>query len=116
MQAHEKKHKLKNDILLIAAVVLIAAIATVAFFIFREEGAYAVVSINGEEYGRYPLSKDTVVDISTEYGYNQLTVSEGKARITDADCPDSICVHSLPISFDFDTISCRPHFLVVSIE
>ena len=55
--------KIRNDIILVA-VLLIAAFAVLVFFLlFGEKGAYVPVIIDGEEYGRYPLSENTEVRI-----------------------------------------------------
>lgn len=74
----------------------------------------AAVYVNGELYGRYELSKDTSVDIG---GTNTLQISNGEAFISQADCPDQICVHSPHLSGGYPGyIVCLPNGVVVKIE
>lgn len=111
------KHKLKNDILLTAALLLVAAIAFVCFFLFGKEGDFAVVTVDGKEIARYSLSKDMETDIiSNNGGVNTLVIKNGEAFVSSADCPDKICVSHRKICRDGETIVCLPHRLVVSIE
>lgn len=110
------KRKIRNDIILIAAVVLIAAIALTCFLLFKTEGAYAVVTVDGELYGKYSLSDDTTVEIQSDGGRNLLVISGGKASVTAASCPDLICVKHRAISAEGETIVCLPNKTVVSIE
>ena len=43
-------------------------------------------------------------------------VKDGKVSVTEADCPDKVCVNTGEISKSGDTIVCLPHKLVVEIE
>lgn len=112
----ENKRKIKNDIILIAAVILIAAIALTCLLLFRRQGNSAVVYVNKEIYGTYPLSEDITVEIKTETGRNLLVISHGKAKITEASCPDLICVDHHAVSAEGEQIVCLPNKVVVSIE
>lgn len=112
-----KVGKWKNDILIALLFIVIALISIVLISLFRMEGDYAVVSIDGRETERYSLSTDTEKDIVTEGGkINRLIIEGGKAYISYADCPDKICVSHRKISKEGETIVCLPHKLVVSIE
>ncbi len=112
-----KSGKRKNDILIALAFIGIALVGIVLLSLFRSEGDYAVVSIDGNETERYSLSEDTEKDIVTEDGkINRLVIEDGKAYISYADCPDKICVFHRKISKDGEIIVCLPHKLVVSIE
>ena len=53
---------------------------------------------------------------SADGGYNVITVKDGCISITDADCPDKICVRTAPISDGIQPIVCMPHKLVIRIE
>ena len=112
-----KSGKLKNDILIALLFIGIALIGIVLLSLFRAEGDYAVVSIDGRETERCSLSIDTEKDIITDGGkINRLVIEDGKAYISYADCPDKICVSHRKISKEGETIVCLPHKLVVSIE
>ena len=53
---------------------------------------------------------------SEDRGYNVITVKDGSISVTDADCPDRICVMTAPISAGIQQIVCMPHKLVIRIE
>ena len=108
----------KTDIILAAVVIIAAFIAVFAFRSMRAEGAEVVVTVDGEEFLRVPLDDDLEQDIVTDFGTNHLSVRGGIARVTEADCPDLICVraYSGGISHEGESIICLPHRLVVSVE
>lgn len=114
MKPLEKKHR--NDIIL-AAVLLLAALAAFAVIqLTKKSGGYAVVVQEGKEIASYPLSEDISVTFqSSNGGYNTLVIKAGKADVTEADCPDKLCVNQHSISFNGETIVCLPNKLVVKI-
>ena len=107
----------KNDLWLILAVLLISAVWMLAFRNGnRIRGSYAVVSVDGSEYTRILLNHDNTITVSTNRGTNTLCVSDGKVFISEADCPDKICVGHPPIQYRGESIVCLPHRLVVTID
>jgi hypothetical protein len=78
-------------------------------------GAWAVVTVDGEEVGRYALSQDKRLTIGEE-DYNIVEISQGEAAVTEANCGDLTCVHTGRISREGETIVCLPHKLIVRIE
>ena len=54
--------------------------------------------------------------VSSDGGYNEITVSAGGIAVTDADCPDRLCVNQKAISYQGESIICLPHKLTVTIE
>lgn len=82
-------------------------------------GTVAVISVNGEELERIDLSKVRKaydIDISTEYGHNTVHVEPGAISVSDADCPDHICVYQGKLTGSGIPIICMPHRLVIDIE
>jgi hypothetical protein len=55
---------------------------------------------------------DIVIDGVTT---NVLVIEDGKADMTDADCPDRLCVHQRAISRNNETIVCLPNKVVVQV-
>ena len=47
--------------------------------------------------------------------FNKIKVEKGRIRITDANCPDKICVKKGWISEPGENIVCLPHRLIISI-
>ncbi len=109
------KTKLKNDMILIA-VILIAAISVLLIFKNSlKSGGYAQISVNGKVIYSLPLDTDTQKNIETENGNNSVLIKDGKASVISADCPDKICVDHRSVSNVGETIVCLPHKLVVEI-
>jgi len=106
------------DILLIAALLLLAG-ALYAWQRFRrEQGGEAAVYINGERAAAYPLDTDVSVRLETGAGedYNILVIENGAASVTEANCPDKLCVGMHAVRYAGESIICLPHRLEVRIE
>lgn len=112
--------KRKNDLILIAVFLAAAVSAYLGFLFFQgasTKSGVAVVTINGAEYGRYPLTMDITERIKLSDGsYNVLEIKDGEAEITEASCPDGICVKHRPISRKGQSIVCLPNKVIVEIE
>ncbi|MCD8159943.1 MAG: NusG domain II-containing protein [Clostridiales bacterium] len=110
----------KNDLILLAAVVLAGLALTAVYFASRTEAAdpaalTVVVRQDGEVTAAYPLSQDGSYLIASEEGTNRLVIEDGTACIEDADCPDRLCVKQGKIRYAGDSLICLPHSLVVEI-
>lgn len=116
----ENKKKIKNDIIFIAAVVLLIGLAAGAMLLFREEGGAVEVKIDGKLYGTYSLSKDQVIEIRSGDDYNILVIEGGKAYVREANCPGADtyfnkCTNKKPISYRGESILCKEHGVVIAI-
>ena len=80
-----------------------------------EKGEFAVVTVDGREVARYSLSDDREETIRGIGGENKLVISNGKADVIEADCPDKVCVDHRSISNVGETIVCLPQKVVVKI-
>lgn len=108
--------KYKNDIRLAVGLFTLAVIALVLLFCFREDGGYVSVVQDGVEIAQYPLSKEQTVVIPDENGdSNTLVIKDHTANITDATCPDKLCVKQSAVSYNGETIVCLPHKLVIKV-
>jgi len=106
----------KADVALFAALVLIG-LASLGFLINGSStGSTVNVTVDGEAYGSYPLSIDRVIDVDTEFGHNQITISGGKVWISETDCSGHDCEHFGKISLAKQSIMCLPHRLIVTIS
>ena len=61
-------------------------------------------------------SEQTFTVYSDDGGYNVIKVSGGAISVSDADCPDKICVKTAPVSDGIQPIVCMPHKLVIRVE
>lgn len=108
--------KSRNDIIFIAALLIVTALAALALFLFRTEGDTVIVTVDGEFFGEYALSEDRTVEIIGENGRNLLVIQNGEASISEASCPDGICSSHRPISRSGESIICLPNKVVVEVH
>lgn len=112
--------KKRNDLLLIAGCLCVALSAYFGLLFLQGAGTkngVAVVTIDGAEYGRYPLDIELTKRIELSDGsYNVLEIKDGEAEITEASCPDGICVKHRPIRSKGQSIVCLPNQVIVEIE
>ena len=107
----------KADRHLTSGLLLISAVFFLWFYNTRESGAEVLVMIDQKEVARLPLEENQTFQISSDLGNNLLVIKDGIARVTEADCPDKICVNNYAagIRYNGESIICLPHRVVVSI-
>lgn len=108
--------KYKNDIILITSVLIIAAVIFAVSSGLKSQGAVAVVTINGVEQMRLPLDVDTEIVLGEGEHTNMLVISDGKASVIEASCPDHICVYQGEIRYEGQSIVCLPNMTIITIE
>ena len=107
-------------IILIAFLFLISCAAAVAVFFYHGTGTVVGVYQNGELIRQINL--DTVTMPYTfrvendRGGYNTVTVEQGRICVSDASCPDHVCVQTGWISDGAIPIVCLPNQLVIQSE
>ena len=110
----------KNDLILIFGILILSLFFYLGMLIWQkshaDDSAYVEVKIDGEIYGTYPLDEDIRERIeSADGGYNILVISDGKASIEEANCPDKICVNHRAVHYSGDSVVCLPHKLTVTV-
>ena len=106
--------------------ILICGLLIIAFTIFgatriwqmnnTTDTAMVVVTVDGQEVGRYPLNQDCEQRFDFQDGsYNVLRIYDGKAEISEASCPDQICVKHYGIHYTNEMIVCLPNKFVLEI-
>ncbi|MBQ7076835.1 MAG: NusG domain II-containing protein [Lachnospiraceae bacterium] len=113
------KKRLKNDIKLIAAALIIAVVSYVIIrtvSIYTTGDAYVLVTVDNEEIERLPLNKDTTITVKGLNGFeNVLVIKDGSAYVESATCPDKICVHKGKIRYNGEAIVCLPGRVVITV-
>ena len=108
------KKRLRNDLILIGALLLLGLAGLAVLRSGQQEGGWAVVRIQNREVGRYSLAVDGEYELNN--GTNHLVIKDGEAYISHAECPDQICVYQGKISLTGQTITCLPNKLTVTVE
>lgn len=110
--------KLKKDMILFMGIFLAAFLLwLIPFLLNKDTSAVVTVRQDGKEIGTYPLGEEQTISIPYgEDGYNLLFISGGEASISDADCPDGLCVRQRAVSRNGESIICLPHKLVIQVN
>lgn len=113
--------KLSNKTLaiLVAVILLLAVAAAGVLYLRKPAGTQVYVTVNGQEYGSYPLHQNAVVTIEPADGswHNTLTIQNGTAAVTESDCDNQICVHTPALTEDtIGIIVCLPHGVAVELK
>ena len=118
-RANANSKRIRNDVILILLLLIIALSVFLLSVLFAEKGAYVTVMVNGEEYGRYSLSEDReirIVNPHNESYVNVLVIENGEAYVSEAHCPRQICVQHRPVSYSWQSITCRSHKLTIVVS
>ena len=118
------------DVLLAAAVLLLAVVSALWFYLPKTGGGdqlTLVITVGGQEQSRTPVTQlpDGPIRIEGRGGYT-LTLSpsysdlpfspEWSVRVADSDCPGQDCVHTGAITRGGQSIVCLPAQVVISLE
>ena len=106
--------KLLADLCVILALLLLAGGLALALRLGREAGGQAVVRVDGRVTERHSLTKNGVYPLNG--GSNILVIENGEAWLSEADCPDHLCVKMGKIRYNGQTITCLPNRLTVTVE
>ena len=63
-------------------------------------------------FGVYDLTEDRTIRIGET---NVCEIRDGEVRMTEADCPDRICIHSAAITAKGGSIVCLPNHIVLRV-
>jgi hypothetical protein len=112
----------KADIVLI---VLLFALSLLPLVKFGQPApaCYAEIRQAGKVIERVQLTGHTgITEITTTYNangqekHNHIRIENAQITVTDADCPDKICMQTGAISQPGEIIACLPHQLIIEIK
>ena len=104
--------KSKYWIILLAAILVICAGASVAFFLPQKEAFWAEIRSDGEVNRLVNLNADQEFTVPCSGGFNTVTVKDGKIAVTEASCPDHYCMER-GFCNSGTPIVCLPNRLVI---
>ena len=100
---------------LFLCLICIGLVLLIFTLIYKKDGTYVVIYINGNISKSFDISEDITYDID-EFGNNTLIIKDGYAWINTANCPDKLCVNCGKISKSGESIICLPNKVVIRIE
>lgn len=103
----------KNDWILVVVILVFAGVGFLIYASFgRQTAGIVKITVDGELFGTYSLEKEQKIQINDT---NHLVIKDGQADMTEADCPDQVCVEHISISKNKETIVCLPNKVIVEI-
>ena len=112
----------KTTKLILAALLLVVA-ASAAFLLLKpEEPAHPVarITVTGTTVNEIALDSASLPQTFTYEGVggftNTIVAEQGRIRVSEAGCPDQVCVHQGWISDGTVPIVCLPNKLIIEIK
>ena len=107
----------KGDLIAVGLVAAIAILVGVFFWtnVGREEGSMVSVYQDGKLLKEISLNDTTEFTVEGAYT-NVISVKDGRAAITESDCPGTDCVHSGWIHDAGRSIVCLPNRVEIRVE
>ena len=106
----------KRDFILIGSILAVVLVMLAVMTLFKEEGAYVAVTINGVEAAKYSLFEDGEYELNG--GTNILKIENGEAWMIEANCPtlgSTRCTAQGKISKTREVIYCQPNNVLVTV-
>jgi hypothetical protein len=99
-------------------VILIISLLCGVFLIFQQKtGEAAIISVDGKVVKEIFLKSADNGEFTVDEAKGTIfEITDGKIRITEACCPDRLCVSKGYISKPHETIICLPNRIVVEIK
>ncbi|MCI8889442.1 MAG: NusG domain II-containing protein [Hungatella sp.] len=112
-----KDKRALRDLLLVVCIVTAAGGLYLGNLIKNKKPAVMVeVSVDGKVVEELDLNKDGEFVIKGYgSGTNTLIIEDGQAYISDATCPDRICIYQGKISSSGEMIICLPNLMIAKI-
>ena len=103
----------KRDLILIGGILLAALVMLIAVRWTAKAGASVIVRVDGQITEEISLNQSGVYSLNG--GTNILHIEGGEAWLSEADCPDKLCVHQGKIHRTGEVITCLPNKLTVTV-
>ena len=106
---------------IILILLLVAAVLSAGFIFMQKkqpDSPVARVTLDGELLREIPLDEveeSYSFTVDSEGGSNTILVEPGRIRVSEANCPDQVCVNQGFISDGTVPVVCLPHKLMIEI-
>ena len=117
-----KAGKLKTRTWIILFAALFAVLALLAFALSRMDAGGTVANIYQDGVCIYSIDLSTVTEtitftVADDDGHeNVIEIENGRIRVSEANCPDQVCVEAGWLSSSLKPIVCLPAKLVIQLE
>lgn len=103
------------DFIIIALICVAALMAALFPVLFSHDASYVKITLDYGHEVVLPLSSDTVYEVESNGYALSVHIQGGAVYVTDATCPDRVCVNSGRIGRDGEVIVCVPAMVTVEI-
>ena len=101
----------KKEFIFIGSALGLALLLWGGMYLMRKDDYGSVrITVDGKEYGSYSLAKDQVINIGNT---NVCEIKDGKVKMTEASCPDHLCIKQKAVGNHGGTIVCLPNKIVI---
>ncbi len=102
------------DYIIFIAFAALVAVSAMKSLDNRNGKLYAEVNASGKRY-IFPLDTDKELVVEGPAGETLITIADGRAGISDSDCPNKTCVAAGTISYAGSWVACLPNQVFVRI-
>ncbi len=106
----------KKDIFLVGGILILALLCWLVpkglRLVDGNKETELKTTVAGEVYGTYSLEKNQVIKIQDT---NVCEIKDGKVKMTEASCPDHVCIRQGTIDAPGETVVCLPNKVVLEI-
>lgn len=116
-KSEKTERKRKKDLLLWLALAAVGGGMVLLFRLSWPPAATVAVKVGGTLCASYSLLENRVVTVTgVGGGTNELHIEEGTVYLTDASCPDHLCVKQGAIRRAGESIVCLPNQVVIELR
>ena len=106
----------KLDLIIIAVVLAISGLLFFwLYYVNGDNGKFVQVEKDGKVVDIFSLDETLEKKYDFDGETNTLVIKNEKASVTEANCPDGICVNHKSVSRSGESIICLPHKLVITV-
>lgn len=103
----------KKDLFIFIIIVIVISLSLLFnHFYFLQAPAYVKITVNNQEYQTVSLAKNQTIKINNS---NTIIINEGHVFMSEANCPDKVCINQGKISKNGEQIICLPNQVVIAI-
>lgn len=109
--------KKKREIILVLILLLAAAAGFLVNQTMHKKAAARVeITVDGKLVRTLDLNKDANLIIDgVNGGTNHLIIQDGAAWVSEASCPDKVCIHQGKVSLNGELIVCLPNRMIAKV-
>lgn len=113
-----KSKQIRSTVILFSILLILSlAVLFIQKTVLQKPGTTAIVTQDGQVIWQLPLDEERQLLIEDENGgTNTLIVKDHTVCISEANCPDLVCVHTPAISHTGEVIACLPHHLIITVS